>query len=71
MTEKLFLDIIQHYKIDKIKSSLVAQLVERVAVNHFVAGSSPARGAIHSASNFEAENLIAQIDLFTLGDIFI
>ena len=26
--------------------SPVAQLVERVAVNHFVAGSSPARGAI-------------------------
>ena len=26
--------------------SAIAQLVERVAVNHHVAGSSPARGAI-------------------------
>ena len=29
-----------------IERSPVAQLVERVAVNHHVAGSSPARGAI-------------------------
>ena len=32
--------------------SLIVQLVERVAVNHYVAGSSPARGVHQSVAQF-------------------
>ena len=35
----------QRYCLLKIKYSAIAQLVEQVTVNHWVAGSSPARGA--------------------------
>lgn len=34
------------YVINKVWSSLIAQSVEQVAVNHWVGGSSPSQGAI-------------------------
>jgi hypothetical protein len=43
--------------------SPVAQLVEQVAVNHWVSGSSPFRGAIHS----KTFNDLFLLALFTIA----
>ena len=42
------------------KCSPVAQLVEQVAVNHLVAGSSPARGAIYQNPHFVRARYMAR-----------
>ena len=47
-----------------VSGSPVAQLAERVAVNHFVAGSSPARGAIFLRLPSSGLSLLLALDLF-------
>jgi hypothetical protein len=48
----------------QLSCSPVAQLVERVAVNHFVAGSSPARGATLSNIIFIIKSSFLAFDFF-------
>ena len=55
-----------HRKVTKIKYSSLAQSVERMTVNHDVAGSSPARGATESLENLVFSRLFLIFRWFCL-----